>query len=68
MPHIKTKAQADKASWLLFLNVKIYNEDAEAEIYIEAACSINLPISRDLREENTHKPMFVHISLTLQES
>lgn len=52
----------------IFLNVKMYNEDAEAEVYIEAVCCINLPISRDIWEENTHEPIFVHITLTLQES
>lgn len=51
----------------IFLNVKMYNENAEAEIYI-AVCYINLPISRNLWEENKRKLMFVHITLTLQES
>lgn len=51
-----------------FLNVKMDNEDAEGEIYTEAACCGDLPISRDLEEENKHEPMFVHIALTLQES
>lgn len=32
----------------ILLNVKMYNEGVEAEIYIEAASCINLPISRDL--------------------
>lgn len=41
----------------------MYNEEAEAEIYIEAVCCINLPISRDVWEENTHEPIFVHITL-----
>lgn len=44
----------------ILLNVVVFNEGVEAEIYMEAECYINLPISRDIVRGKHTQTYYVH--------